>query len=243
MFLADTMRIFSISAFLLLLSGSIAFADIAVRVDPNGRKVFFNTTQYFEKTELSEGTARQAPLRYSRKAAEFVPLIDEICAKYKVDPDLVKAVIQVESAYRTNALSPAGAIGLMQLMPGTAGRFGVKQIYDPNENIHGGVKYLKFLLDLFDNDLPLAVAAYNAGEGAVQRFKGIPRYKETQNYVRKVLTLYGKNGHSTDYSFIEAKLKVQPPKTIYKYTDNAGVVHFSTQRPTAGAVQEIKLTF
>ena len=229
---------FLFGTFLVLLTGSFASAEISTRIDENGRKVFFNTTRYVVKAEPGKTAGKPLALRYSRNAEEFTPLIDEACAKYEVDPNLVKAVIQVESAYRTNALSRAGAVGLMQLMPGTAERFGVKQIYDPNENIHGGVQYLRFLLDLFKNDLTLAVAAYNAGEGAVQRFKGIPRYKETQDYVRKVLTLYGKE----DSLNIE-KLKAQPPKTIYKYTDNAGVIHFTTERPQVGAVQEINLTF
>lgn len=220
-----------------LLTGSIATAEIIVRIE-NGRKVFFNTSYATQETRTAKVKTTSLGLRYSRNASQFYPIIDEVCEKYKVDPDLVRAVIQVESAYKINALSPAGAIGLMQLMPGTAQRFGVKEIYNPNENIDGGVKYLRFLLDLFEDDLPLVVAAYNAGEGAVQRFQGIPRYKETQNYVRKVLTLYGK----TDYIATQ-KLKPQPPKTIYRYTDSAGVIHFTTQRPTAGAVQEINLTF
>jgi soluble lytic murein transglycosylase-like protein len=151
-----------------------------------------------------------------------------------VDPELVKSVIQAESAYNPNAVSNKGAIGLMQLMPGTAQRFGVKQIHDPEQNIHGGVKYLRVLLDLFNNDLSLAVAAYNAGEGAVQRFRGIPRYTETQNYVQRVLTLYGKPQYSQQKKVITAK-------AVYKYKDSSGNVHFTTKRPTSGEIIEIKL--
>jgi hypothetical protein len=124
-------------------------------------------------------------------------------------------------------------------MPATAARFGVKEIFDPNENIHGGVQYLKFLLQLFNGDLPLAVAAYNAGEGAVQRFQGIPRYTETQNYVRKVLTLYGKSDYT---SGVMLRAKVEPPKTIYKYTDSKGMIQFTTQKPKDGIVEVIKLS-
>jgi soluble lytic murein transglycosylase-like protein len=103
-------------------------------------------------------------------------------------PELLHAVIRAESAYQPNALSHAGACGLMQLMPATAARFRVRNIWDPAENIEGGATYLRFLMDLFDNDLRLALAGYNAGENAVKRYGNqIPPYPETQNYVRKVL--------------------------------------------------------
>ena len=103
-------------------------------------------------------------------------------------PALLHAVIRTESAYQPNALSHAGACGLMQLMPQTAARFNVRDIWDPAENIRGGATYLRLLLDMFDNDLRLALAAYNAGENAVKRYGNeIPPYQETQDYVRRVL--------------------------------------------------------
>jgi soluble lytic murein transglycosylase-like protein len=115
-------------------------------------------------------------------------LIEANAARFGLSADLVHAVIRAESAYKANALSHAGACGLMQLMPATARRFGVKNIWDPEQNIRGGTEYLRFLLNLFDGDLRLALAGYNAGEGAVKKFDyQIPPYKETQNYVRKVL--------------------------------------------------------
>jgi len=104
---------------------------------------------------------------------------------------LLQAVIQIESAYNPKALSPKGAQGLMQLMPGTAKRYGVKDSYDPASNIQGGAQYLRDLLDLFKGDVSLALAAYNAGEGAVLKYgKKIPPYRETQAYVKKVLAAY-----------------------------------------------------
>jgi hypothetical protein len=121
--------------------------------------------------------------------AEYGPLIEQAAARHGVDPDLVRAVIQVESAYRAKARSRKGAIGLMQLMPDTARRFAVTNPYDPRANIEGGIKYLKFLLERFEQ--PVALAAYNAGEAAVQRFGGIPPYAETRNYVQAVLKLIG----------------------------------------------------
>jgi hypothetical protein len=122
-----------------------------------------------------------------------VPEIVEAAArKYDVDPLLVHSVIQVESAYNPYAVSPKGAQGLMQLMPATARRFGVSNSFDPRENIEGGVRYLKYLTTLFPHDPRLALAAYNAGEGAVWKYNyQIPPYRETEHYVYKVAQRYG----------------------------------------------------
>jgi soluble lytic murein transglycosylase-like protein len=111
--------------------------------------------------------------------------------KYNVDERLVHAVILAESAYNPNARSPVGAVGLMQLMPATARRFGVTNRRDPRQSIDGGTHYLKILLKMFNNSKRLAVAGYNAGEGAVIKYKRtVPPYRETQNYVKKVLASY-----------------------------------------------------
>jgi soluble lytic murein transglycosylase-like protein len=111
--------------------------------------------------------------------------------KYRVDEALIRAVIHVESGFNPTAVSPKGATGLMQLMPGTARRFGVANARDPSQNIHGGTNYLRVLLDLFNGDLRLTLAAYNAGEGAVLKYNGrIPPYAETQDYVQLVLGRY-----------------------------------------------------
>ena len=123
----------------------------------------------------------------SRKAAQFQSLIEEHSALNDVSPDLVRAVIQAESAFNPRAKSPKGAMGLMQLMPGTASDFGVSDPYNPAENIRAGVKYLKQLLDKYSGKVELALAAYNAGPGAVKKYGGIvPPYRETRDYVAKI---------------------------------------------------------
>ena len=210
-----------------VLFASLASPEVLVRADSNGKKVYYNLAPRHQPVRVT--FARPLSIRVNH----YAPIIEQACYKYKVDPDLVKAVIQIESGYNSNALSHAGAIGLMQLMPATASRFGVKKIYDPQENIYGGVQYLRFLLHLFKGDLTLAVAGYNAGEGAVQRFKGVPPYTETQNYVKKVLTLYAKTDVTNSYTVTA--------KTIYRYV-NDGTIHFATERPRSGEFNEVKLT-
>jgi hypothetical protein len=120
-------------------------------------------------------------------SAQYDPIIQSASALHNVPARLVKAVIQVESAYQARARSAKGAMGLMQLMPGTARQYQARNPYDPRANIEAGTRYLRTLLDQFE--LPLALAAYNAGEGAVRRFGGIPPFPETQDYVRKILAL------------------------------------------------------
>jgi Transglycosylase SLT domain/Domain of unknown function (DUF4124) len=119
--------------------------------------------------------------------AEFEPIINSCALQYGVDKSLVKAVIHAESGYDPNAVSSKGASGLMQLMPGTARSLNVANSFDPAENIRGGVRYLKFLLDTFRGDVSLALAAYNAGLSRVAQYGGIPPYMETRNYVDRVL--------------------------------------------------------
>lgn len=120
-------------------------------------------------------------------ASAFNDLISDAALRHGVEAALVKAVVHVESAFNPDATSPKGAMGLMQLMPGTAERFGVSDAYHPSENVEGGVRYLRLLLDRYHGNRILALAAYNAGEGAVDQTKGIPPYAETKDYVKKVL--------------------------------------------------------
>jgi len=119
-------------------------------------------------------------------SARLKEVVDEISVRHDLDPQLVHSVIRVESNYNPYAVSSKGALGLMQLIPGTARRFGVANVFDPVENIQGGVRYLKHLLALYNGNYPLALAAYNAGEGAVSRHGGIPPYPETRSYVHLI---------------------------------------------------------
>jgi soluble lytic murein transglycosylase-like protein len=144
----------------------------------------------FAEDAPTETKERALPVAASRGLAgktAYDPIIESAATKHDVDARIVKAVIQVESAFQPRARSSKGAMGLMQLMPKTARQYKARNPYDPASNIDAGTKYLKQLLDEFE--LPLALAAYNAGEGAVRRFGGIPPYAETQAYVMKILGL------------------------------------------------------
>ena len=123
--------------------------------------------------------------------ARYSDMIEKVARRSNLNPELLHAVVRAESAYDPNALSKKGARGLMQLMPDTADRYGVGNSWDPEQNLDGGARYLRDLLDMFDQDLKLAIAAYNAGENAVRKYGNkIPPYPETRQYVRKVVTFY-----------------------------------------------------
>jgi len=126
------------------------------------------------------------------QSTDIDELIETFSNKYGIDGDFIKAVIKQESGFNPNATSKKGAMGLMQLMPKTAESLGIIDAYNPSENIEGGVKHLKKLIDKYDNNLELALAAYNAGEGAVKKYGGIPPYKETKNYVENIMSSYNK---------------------------------------------------
>lgn len=142
----------------------------------------------FQKILESSVQKSKNPASVSR--GEIDNLISKYADKNGLDENFVKAVINQESGFNPNATSHCGAMGLMQLMPSTAQGLGVKDAYNPEQNIEGGTKYLKGLMDRFNNDKSLALAAYNAGPNAVKKYGGIPPYAETQNYVKKVLSKY-----------------------------------------------------
>ena len=178
-------------------------------------------------------------LRATRPAApnavhsRFDPLVQEYAAREGLRPDLVRAVIQVESGFNPYARSPKGAMGLMQLMPGTARELGVRDAYDPAENVRGGTAYLRQLLDRYEGNEELALAAYNAGFSAVDRAGGrVPAYRETQNYVRKV-------GAAADVRPSPGRSK----RVIYKVVDiidGRPVVRYTTERPGSGTFEVVE---
>ena len=124
-------------------------------------------------------------------SGEVARMVRSMAPKYRLDPNLVLAVVEVESGFNTKAMSPKNAQGLMQLIPATAERFGVQDVWDPEQNLRGGMAYLRWLLDHFDGDVKLALAGYNAGEGAVERHGGVPPYKETRSYVKRIMRRIG----------------------------------------------------
>ena len=147
--------------------------------------------RYSLQTGRQTGKGTQTLAAMFKRRDRLQPLIAEASRESRLEPSLVHAVIRAESAYRSDAVSPKGAVGLMQLMPGTAARYGVVDRNDPAQNLRGGTRYLRDLLAMFDNDLKLALAAYNAGENAVIRYGNqIPPYAETRDYVRKVVAFF-----------------------------------------------------
>jgi soluble lytic murein transglycosylase-like protein len=179
---------------LLVLTGVSAHADIYRYEDDEGIVHFTDapTDRRFKvfMRDLKKDRLLRTKLHLagSVNPAEYEQIISACATKYGVNPSLIKAVIHAESGYNPNAVSRKGASGLMQLMPGTARSLKVNNSFDPKDNVEGGVKYLRFLLDTFRGDVSLAVAAYNAGLNKVARYGGIPPYNETRTYVNRVLS-------------------------------------------------------
>jgi hypothetical protein len=217
---------------------SAASAQIYSYRDANGRLVLANRPETPSGTQMDQSepasTTRinrpDSPVVRDRKLM-YETLIAEHARLNDVRPELVRAVVQVESAYNPYAISPKGAQGLMQLMPGTAERFGVKNAFSPEENVRAGVAYLRQLLDKYNNDEELALAAYNAGPGAVDRYgQTVPPYRETQSYVSQISQLTSRP--------IEKRVNV----VIYKVTeivDGQPRVRYTDTRPTTGAYEVV----
>ncbi|MBN2432210.1 MAG: lytic transglycosylase domain-containing protein [Acidobacteria bacterium] len=164
--------------------------------------------------------------RYNR----FDELILKHSQRSGVDFNLVKSMILVESNFNPKAVSPKGAQGLMQLIPDTATRFNVGDVFDPDENIRGGCDYLKYLIELFEGDLELVLSSYNAGENLVKRIQRIPDYRETRNYVAKIIQIYGRTRTS-----LEPFTILTPGSKFFKYVDENGVITLSNIDPPKGA--------
>jgi soluble lytic murein transglycosylase-like protein len=150
-------------------------------------------------------------------------MIREVSGRYNVDPALIRAVIETESHWDSKAVSSKGALGLMQLVPETARQLGVQNAFDPQQNLDGGVRYLQTLLQRYNGDLDRALAAYNAGPGAVDRARGVPRYRETREYVQKVTDSYYRPGSDRLHSAFGSS------RAIYRTVSDDGRVVFTNE--------------
>ncbi len=160
-----------------------------------------------------------------RKEEAYNGIIEKYAADYGLDASLIHSIIATESGFNAKAVSPKGAQGLMQLMPATAQRLGVGNSFDPEQNIRGGVKHFRSLMDNFNNDLELSLAAYNAGENLVQRLGRVPEIRETKDYVQSVTARYGKKTVETQ----DQEGEKHPP--AYRFVDESGVLHFTNIPP------------
>jgi soluble lytic murein transglycosylase-like protein len=186
-----------LAATLLVASTAAANSKIYAYVDADGQRHYTDVpdNNRYRLLILSPHDRTASGDRYDAmllaRAGQYDSIIEKAALSAAVEPNLLRAVIVVESGFNSRAVSKRGAVGLMQLMPATATRFGVSNPYDPRENVHGGARYLKFLIDRFGQDVRLALAAYNAGEEAVDRNGGqIPPFTETMAYVPRVLKIY-----------------------------------------------------
>ena len=219
-----------------LVSGSPASAQIYSWTDGNGHLVLSDHPQ--GGAQVGYAVPQTASFRTTRpvdenKSVLYDDIIRESARERSVRTDLVRAVVQVESGYNPWATSPKGALGLMQLMPATIRQFGVRNPFNPLENIRAGVAYLRQLLDKYADNEVLALAAYNAGPGAVDRHgQAVPPYRETRDYVKKVNKLAG-----------DSTKKRAPATTIYRITemvDGEETVRYSDRKPAAGNYELMK---
>jgi len=153
------------------------------------------------------------PARTIAAPPNILALVRKVAPQYRLAPQLVLAIIEAESNFDVAALSPRNAKGLMQLIPDTAARFNVRRPYDPEQNVRGGMAYLRWLLAYYEGDVALAAAAYNAGEGTVNRYRGVPPYAETRAYVRRILASYGDAAHPFDAGLTEPSPMLRPVRT------------------------------
>ena len=181
------------------------FADELLYYVKDGQVVVTNTPSRRDVKPVPMVRGGPAQRATTLPATPYDPYIDMVSRENGVDPSLVKAVALVESGFNARAVSSKGAQGLMQLMPTTAARYGVKDLHDPYQNLSAGAKHLRELLDNYNGDVTLALAAYNAGAGAVKRYGGVPAYAETQAYVKKVQTKMGRTPRKREGRLVSAK--------------------------------------
>jgi soluble lytic murein transglycosylase-like protein len=197
-------------------------------IDENGVLNFTNippVTRVFNLKVSGAAPATETQIPSTKKSERFTPIIEKYARDYQLDPSLIHSIISTESDFNPKAISPKGAQGLMQLMPATAAQLGVSNSFDPEENIRGGVRHFRWLMDNFKNDLSLSLAAYNAGENLVQRLGRVPEIKETREYVKKVTAKY-------DKKVLSAPAEDNPPLSrTYRFVDESGVLHLTNIPP------------
>jgi len=227
---------------MLVLCAVPAHGQIVSYMDSNGKRVFINSEPAnaarpskipLLRTAATGIASRTIPTSFAMSPEmstaekanreKIEQMIREVSARYRVDPALVRAVMQTESNWNSSTVSRRGALGLMQLVPGTAQQLGVNNALDPKQNLDGGVRYLHTLLERYNGDLDKALAAYNAGPGAVDRAGGIPRYRETRDYVQKVTDSYFRPGSDRLPRAFEER------RPIYRAVEADGRVVFTNE--------------
>jgi len=218
---------FIVMFFLTMALGTLSHADIYKYVNENGVTIFTNVPEDngSKKVISKEIPSPKIPgTRINVRDSDYYnDIIYSKSDKYNIEPSLIKAVITAESNWKPTAVSTKGAIGLMQLMPSTATDMLVNNPYDPEENIEGGTRYLRYLLDRFNGDVTLALAAYNSGPETVRKFGDVPPIAETRQYVKRVLSMYGGKTRYEDTS------RTNSQENIYKVVyDNGTVLYTNT---------------
>jgi hypothetical protein len=196
--------------------------------DENGTQVYTNLPPVHNVFNLKiKGSVPVVePPPPAKKEETYNAIIEKYATDFRLDPSLIHSIIATESGFNAKAVSPKGARGLMQLMPATAQRLGVSNSFDPEQNIQGGVKHFRSLMDSFNNDLELSLAAYNAGENLVQRLGRVPEIRETKDYVQSVTARYGKKTVQTQ----EQEGEKHPP--AIRFIDESGVLHLTNIPPS-----------
>ena len=261
----------SVCLLAVILFPSRAFSDVYVYKDKEGVLTFTNVPSHggYRRVIRESNGQLSGALDSSNNSGSYTSydeVIRSASDRHNIDADLIRAVIKVESDFNSVARSNKGAMGLMQLMPDTARQLGVSNAFDPRQNIFAGVRYLRILLDMFQGDVALATAAYNGGASNVQRYNGIPPFKETRNYVAKIQSLLsglgapmvtGASAQMVSYAPGEnpfgikapaaaaatagavkrtGKLTPARPKTYYRWKDASGVTHVAQEPPAEGVV-------
>jgi soluble lytic murein transglycosylase-like protein len=219
------LRIALTAAAICVLTPALAHAQLYSWKDASGRLIISDTpkdptAKTYSVAYVGTAFGVTRPAASKRRITEFDDLIVENATQHSLHPDFVRAVIQAESAFNPRALSVKGAMGLMQLMPGTAAQYRVTNAYDPAQNIRAGVAYLKSLLTRFGDDVSLALAAYNAGPGAVEKYgRAVPPYKETRNYVSKIRANAGAAATVESPKRILRTIEIVNGREVVRYSD------------------------